>query len=69
MRQDGDVLPKGASRIDVLEDAGQGTVCVYDPKTGDSAMSTRQMQRYAQEALLFRPGTTRVFVIPLYTKP
>ncbi len=62
------VLPKGASRIDVLEDAGQGTVCVYDPKTGDNTMSRDQMLRYWQEAFAFRPGTTRVFVIPLYTK-
>lgn len=66
--KDGDFLPKGASRIDVLEDAGKGTVCVYDPKTGDSTMSRNQMMRYWQEALLFRPGTTRVFVIPLHTK-
>lgn len=43
-------------------------ICVYDSKTGDGTMSHNQMLRYAQEALLFRPGTTRVFVIPLYTK-
>lgn len=58
----------GASRIGVLEDAGRGTVCVYDPETGDGTMSRRQMLRYWEEALLFRPGTTRVFVIPIYTK-
>ena len=64
----GSILPKGSSRIDVLEDAGRGTVCVYDPKTGDSDMTSTQMLRYWQEAIRFRPGTIRVFVIPLLTK-
>lgn len=62
------VLPRGAVRFDVLEDAGRGTVCVYDPKTGAAEMSRSQMLRYWQEARLFRTGTTRVFVIPLYTR-
>jgi predicted double-glycine peptidase len=66
--EDHSVLPRGAVRFDVLEDAGRGTVCVYDPKTGDSSMRSTQMLRYWQEAQLFRPGTTQVFVIPLYTK-
>lgn len=61
-------LPKGAVRFDVLEDAGNGTVCVYDTKTADSDMRASQMQRYVQEAFAFRPGTTRVFVIPIFTK-
>jgi hypothetical protein len=64
----GAFLPPGSSRIDVLEDAGWRTVCVYDPKTGDGTMSQRQMLRYWQEALVFRPGTMRIFVIPIYTK-
>lgn len=62
------VLPRGAVRFDTLEDAGKGTVCVYDAKTGDTEMSPRQMLRYWQEARAFRTGTTRVFVIPLHTK-
>ena len=65
---EGSFLPLGASRIDVLEDAGRGTVCVYDPKTGDRSMSREQMLRYWREAEKFRPGTTRVFVIPIFTK-
>ena len=68
VRQTAAVLPIGASRIDVLEDAGKSTVCIYDIKTGDSPMRPEQMLRYWQEAIAFRPGTTRVFVIPLYTK-
>ena len=58
----------GAVRFDVLEDAGNGTVCVYDPKTGDSDMSPKQMLRYWQEAKLFRNGASRIYVIPMYTK-
>lgn len=65
---DATILPKGAVRFDVLEDAGQGAVCIYDPKTGDTEMSPRQMTRYWQEARTFRTGTTRVYVIPIYTK-
>jgi len=68
VRQDVSILPKGASRIDVLEDAGKGTVCIYDAKTGDSDMRQKQMLQYWQEALAFRKGTTRVYVIPLNTK-
>ena len=67
-QNDDPFLPPGASRIDVLEDAGRGTVCVYDPKTGDRTMSREQMLRYWREAREFRPGTTRVFVIPIFTK-
>ena len=66
-RIDQDFLPRGAVRFDVLEDAGSRTVCVYDPKTGDTDMRPGQMLRYWQEARAFRPGTTRVFVIPLFT--
>lgn len=56
-RPDVPVLPLGASRIDILGDAGRGTVCVYDIKTGDSDMRPKQLFRYWQEALLFRAGT------------
>lgn len=62
------VLPRGAVRFDVLEDAGQGSVCVYDAKTGDSDMRPKQMHRYWQEALAFRTNTKRVYVIPILTK-
>ena len=61
-------LPKGASRIDVLEDAGKGTVCIYDIKTGDNDMKPKQMIQYWQEALRFNKLATNVYVIPLYTK-
>jgi hypothetical protein len=61
-------LASGSVRFDVIEDAGKGAVCVYDPKTGDTDMRPKQMYQYWQEALLFRPGTKRVYVIPLYTK-
>ena len=66
--QDRVVLPRGAVRFDVLEDAGRGTVCVYDPKTGETEMTPKQMLRYWREALEFRKGTTRVYVVPLYTR-
>ena len=63
----GAYLPRGASRFDVLEDAGRGTVCIYDPKTGESDMKTRQMLQYWTAARLFRPNVTRIYVIPLRT--
>lgn len=66
--QKGAALPAGGSRIDVLEDSGRNTVCIYDPKTGDTEMTPKQMIQYWQEALLFRPNTKRVYIIPLYTK-
>jgi hypothetical protein len=64
----GSYLPEGASRIDVLEDSGRNTVCIYDPKTGDTDMRPKQMIQYWQEALAFKPNASRIFVIPLYTK-
>jgi hypothetical protein len=68
IRNDNAILPRGASRIDILEDSGRNTVCIYDPKTGDTDMRPKQMIQYWQEALAFRPNATRIFVIPIYTK-
>jgi hypothetical protein len=53
IRNDNAILPRGASRIDILEDSGRNTVCIY---------------QYWQEALAFKPNASRIFVIPLYTK-
>ena len=67
-KENNDFLPRGASRIGVMEDAGKGVVCIYDPKTGDTDMRPKQMIQYWREALDFRRGTTRLYIIPLYTK-
>ena len=52
-------------RIDVLEYAGEGTVCVYDIKTGTSrwsGLSPARMRELAENALKVYPGTQRIIV-------
>ena len=68
IENDNEILPRGSSRIDVLEDSGRNTVCIYDPKTGNTDMRPKQMLQYWQEARAFKPNATRIYVIPLYTK-
>jgi hypothetical protein len=52
----------GSVRIDVLENAGGGTVCVYDIKTGVSGLSTARMGEIARVALKHFPNTRRIIV-------
>lgn len=39
---------KGSIRVDVLENVGNGTVCVYDIKTGKSGLSWKRMDEIAK---------------------
>ena len=54
---------KGSVRVDVLENVGNGTVCVYDIKTGDKGMNVSRMDEIAFNVNRRYPGTQRVIVI------
>ena len=53
---------KGSIRIDVFENVGNGTVCVYDIKTGRSGLSPARMAEIATTVLAAYPGTRRIIV-------
>jgi hypothetical protein len=53
---------KGSIRIDVIENAGGGTVCVYDIKTGASGLSPARMAEIAHVAFKHFPNTRRIVV-------
>jgi hypothetical protein len=53
---------RGSVRIDVLENAGNGIVCVYDIKTGHSGLSGRRMAEIAKNAFKHFPNTRRIIV-------
>ena len=57
----------GTVRVDVLERVGDGTVCVYDIKTGKSRLTLPRMQEIAKNAHRLYTDTTRLIVIE--TKP
>ena len=54
---------RGSIRVDILENVGDGSVCVYDIKTGVSGLSLPRMQEIASNVHSFYPGTKRVLVI------
>jgi len=53
---------KGSIRIDVIENAGGGTVCVYDIKTGTSGLSPARMAEIAHAAFKHFPNTQGIIV-------
>ena len=61
-RQDAHYGQKGSVRIDVLEQTGNGTVCVYDIKTGKSTLRVARMREIAQAVNFRFPGTSRIVV-------
>jgi hypothetical protein len=40
----------GSSFLDVLHDVGNGTICIFDIKTGISGLGSRQIYQYSSEA-------------------
>lgn len=50
-------------RVDVIENVGDGTVCVYDIKTGKSVLSFLRMQEIADNVHSLFPGTKKILVI------
>lgn len=53
---------KGSIRIDVYERREDGTVCVYDIKTGKSGLSPRRMDEIAKNVLKVYPEVRRIIV-------
>jgi hypothetical protein len=49
-------------RIDVLENAGEGTVCVYDIKTGKRGLSRSRITEIARSVYSHYPATQRIIV-------
>jgi hypothetical protein len=52
----------GSRRIDVLENPGNGTVCVYDIKTGEAGLRAARAAELASTVQYFYPGTQRIIV-------
>jgi hypothetical protein len=52
----------GTRRIDVYENPGTGTVCVYDVKTGRSGLKPARMLELASTVQYYYPGTHRIIV-------
>jgi hypothetical protein len=50
-------------RVDVLENVGNGTVCVYDIKTGDRGLSQPRSMEIAREVYRNYKGIVRIVVI------
>jgi len=53
---------RGSVRIDVLDNQGNGTVCVYDIKTGRRRLSVPRMTEIARSVNRHFPGTRRIIV-------
>ena len=53
----------GAKRIDVLERASQGTICIYDVKTGSIGLTGKRMAELAWTANFVCPDSARLIVI------
>jgi hypothetical protein len=52
----------GTRRIDVYENPGSGTVCIYDIKTGRSGLKPARMPELASAVQYYYPGTQRIIV-------
>lgn len=54
---------RNSIRVDVLENAGGGTVCVYDIKTGTGGLSPLRVAEIARTVYLRFPNAQRIIVI------
>jgi hypothetical protein len=54
---------RGSIRVDVLENVGNGTVCVYDIKTGERGLSLPRSKEIAGEVYSYYTRTTRIIVV------
>jgi hypothetical protein len=54
---------RGNIRVDVLENVRNGTVCVYDIKTGDRGLSLPRSLEIAKTVRWNYPSTSRIIVI------
>lgn len=53
---------KGSIRIDVYERVGDGTVCIYDIKTGRAEFTGQRMAEIASRVYRSYPDTTRILL-------
>lgn len=54
---------RGSVRVDIFENVGDGTVCVYDIKTGVSKLSPARMVEIASNVHSVYTGTKKILVI------
>jgi hypothetical protein len=54
---------KGSSFLDVLHDVGDGTICIYDIKTGISGLGSRQIYQYWSEAKQAFVYAQRIYIL------
>ena len=59
---------RGSIRVDVLENAGGGTVCVYDIKTGTSGLSPARMAEIVGDTFKHFPNTKRIIISEIRPK-
>lgn len=59
---------RGSIRVDVLENVGNGTVCVYDVKTGDATLNLQRMQEIANNVHSHYEGADRILLIEVKPK-
>jgi hypothetical protein len=59
---------KDSIRIDVLEKVSDGTVCVYDIKTGQRGLSAARTSEIATNVFKAYPGTQRIIVSEIRPK-
>jgi hypothetical protein len=64
---------KGSIRLDVVENVGNGTVCVYDIKTGHSVLNARRMAEIAgrvfENEKKYAPKVERIIVMEIRPLP
>lgn len=53
---------KDSIRVDVYENPGNSTVCVYDVKTGDRGLTFPRSREIASNVQFYYPGTRRIIV-------
>jgi hypothetical protein len=62
-KEEGDPSDKKSIRVDVLENRGNGTVCVYDIKTGRSGLDPARMVEIAKAVFAAYPDTTKQIIV------
>jgi hypothetical protein len=55
----------GSLRLDVLEDVGNGVICVYDLKTGKSGLTPARMREIGQSVHKNFGMVNRILIIPI----
>jgi hypothetical protein len=53
----------GSSFLDVLHDVGDGTICIFDIKTGISGLESRQIYQYWDAATDAFKYAQRIYIL------